>query len=114
MDRQLGMLQKFVELCAANNVQLAVAVSPIIRKNLDTHEAGYLDKLSTRLAESVSLFDFNAAFILADRPRFWEDFSHFDDEVAAIMLNRVFSPSGAERVRPCKRPAVRGSADFGR
>jgi hypothetical protein len=93
MDRQLGMLRKFVELCAANNVRLTVAVSPMTRKNVDTHEAGYLDKLSARLSRVVSLFDFNAAYTLADRPRFWEDFSHFDDEVAATMLNRVFSPS---------------------
>jgi hypothetical protein len=114
MDRQLGMLQKFVELCAANNVQLAVAVSPMTRKNLDTHEAGYLDKLSTRLSRVVSLFDFNAAFILADRPRFWEDFSHFDDEVAAIMLNRVFSPSEPSGFGLYRKAGQSRITDFGR
>ncbi|MEW6767013.1 MAG: hypothetical protein AB1342_03180 [Pseudomonadota bacterium] len=90
LERQLVALKRFVELCRENNVQLKVAVNPIIDQNLDWHEPGVIDGLIARLAAVTPLWDFNAPPLVAKRHEFWLDFSHFDAATGTMMINRMF------------------------
>jgi hypothetical protein len=90
LDRQMGVLKRFVQLCRDNNVQLTVAVSPLIDQNLNWHEPGMIDALIARLATVTPLWDFNSPPLVASRHENWLDFSHFDAATGTMMINRMF------------------------
>jgi hypothetical protein len=87
-DRQYEKLKEFVVLCRDNGVQLTVAMSPLIRQNLNLHEPGTLDGLVDRLSRVVSIWDFSLS--VADHPEYWLDVSHFDLAVGKMMIGRIF------------------------
>lgn len=90
LERQLGVLKRFVTLCRENDVKLTVAVSPLIDQNLNWHEPGMIDALIARLAAVVPLWDFNSPPMIAGRHENWLDFSHFDASTGTMMINRMF------------------------
>lgn len=97
LDRQLAQLNEFVSLCRDNDIRLTVAISPMTRKNLSEHAPEFLEALAIRLSKIVPLYDFSSNSLIADRPRFWIDFSHFNEEIAGIMLNRAYAKHSASR-----------------
>jgi hypothetical protein len=102
-DRQYAELEEFVTLCRDNSIQLTVAMSPLIRQNLNLHEPGTLDGLASRLSRLVSIWDFNSSSAIADEQAYWLDVSHFDLEVGKMMIGRMFDDNH-----------VTVPADFGR
>ena len=103
LENQISKLERFVSLCRDNRVQLTIAASPMIRENLDLHEAGMLDALAERISKIAPLWDFNSPPLVASRREHWVDVSHFDTIVGKMMIGRMFSDSD-----------VPVPADFGR
>jgi hypothetical protein len=91
LERQLRLLKQFVALCKENGVTLHVAISPMIRQNIDAHEPEMLRDLTDQLSAIVPLWDFNSPAVLADRRDYWMDFSHFTAEAGTLMLNRIYT-----------------------
>lgn len=90
LERQLRLLKQFVTLCKENGVTLHVAISPMIRQNIDAHEPEVVQHLTDQLGAIVPLWDFNSPPVLADRREYWMDFSHFTVEAGTMMLNRIY------------------------
>lgn len=97
LEKQIGQLTQFVALCRDNGIRLTVALSPMIRQNLDVHEPGRLEALAARIGKIVPLWNFNSPPLIADKREYWLDFSHFDGAAGTMMVNRMFghaNPSG--------------------
>lgn len=102
-ERQAALLERFVMICRDRGIRLTVAMSPLIRQNLDGHEPGMIDQLIERVSKITPLWDFNSPPMVADQHQYWLDFSHFDGTTGTLMINRMFGGNN---------PPV--FADFGR
>ncbi len=90
-ERQLAQLAKFVDLCGARGIKLAVALSPLRRTVAIHYDQGDIAKTAERIAEIVPVWDFGSPQWLSDRTDLWFDNSHFRPEVAKMMLDRMFA-----------------------
>jgi len=104
LARQIDLLMRFVGLCRDNGITLTVAINPLTRRNAAGYQPGQLDALAARINRMVPLWDFAAPAWLDDA-RYWQDESHFTDEVGTMMINRMFStgadvPADFGRYRP--------------
>jgi hypothetical protein len=88
--RQTANLKRFAALCRDNGVQLVVAMSPLIRQNLNLHDPGVIDELTENVSKITPLWDFNSPPLVADEQKHWLDISHFDGTTGAMMINRMF------------------------
>lgn len=100
--RDLALLTRFVALCRAQDIRLAVAISPLRRIKAEAFDPDDLAKAVGRIAEIVPVWDFGIPDWLDRRPEMWIDEGHFDGRVAKMMLDRMFG------VTPTDAPA-----DFG-
>lgn len=102
-ERQANFLERFVVTCREHGILLTVAMSPLVRQNLDGHEPDMIDQLVERVSKITPLWDFNSPPVVADQHQYWLDFSHFDGATGTMMINRMFGGKNS--------PAF---ADFGR
>lgn len=94
LERQLTMLEQFVALCRAHDVQLTIAISPMIRENLELHEPGVIENIVERLSRVAPVWDFTSSPISRQRG-YWADFSHFGHSAADMLVARVYGEQGA-------------------
>jgi hypothetical protein len=92
LPRQLELLARFVALCRAHDIRLAVAFSPLNRQNADDARAPGNERMVEAVAGVTPVWDFGRPQWLSDRPDLWRDLSHYSPEVAAMMLDRIFGP----------------------
>lgn len=90
-ERQAAFLERFVVICRDRGIRLTVAMSPLVRQNLDGHEPGMIDQLVEKVSKITPLWDFNSPPMVADRHEYWLDFSHFDGTTGTLMINRMFA-----------------------
>jgi hypothetical protein len=90
LKRQIALLQRLVDLCRENGIQLTTVVSPLKAWNLDANGPVEVDALTDRLSHVTPLWDFNSPPVIADDNGFWLDVSHFNEKAGALMLARVF------------------------
>lgn len=90
LEKQMNQLTRFVGLCRENDIRLTVALSPLIRQNLDVHEPGSIEGLTNRISAITPVWNFNSPPLIADKRGYWLDFSHFDGAAGALMVNRMF------------------------
>jgi hypothetical protein len=93
LARQLELLARFVALCRAHDIRLAVAFSPLNRRNADDDRAPGNERIIDAVAGVTPVWDFDRPQWLSDRPDLWRDLSHYSPEVAAMMVDRVFGPT---------------------
>jgi hypothetical protein len=103
LERQLGLLARFVALCRERDVRLVVAFSPLNRQNVRDDQAADTEAIVDRVARVTPVWDFGRPAWLSQRPDLWVDLSHYSRVVAAMMLDRIFG-----------QPVPAAPADFGR
>jgi hypothetical protein len=94
LEAHLAMLARFAALCRQHGVQLTVLTSPLNRLNARDYDPAELARVTARISQVVPLWDFGMPDWLSDRGELWLDPSHFQPEVARMMLERMFGSSG--------------------
>lgn len=89
----LLMVSRFAALCRANGIALTVATTPMRVDAASLHDADDLRHVVRRLSEINPIWDFGAPPRIAANIAYWDDPSHFNPAVAAMMLERMFGPN---------------------
>jgi len=92
----LIMVYRFVTLCRANGIALTVATTPMRLDAASLHDPADLRQVVRHLSEIVPIWDFGAPPRVAANIAYWDDPSHFNSAVAAMMLERMFGPNPPE------------------
>jgi hypothetical protein len=93
LKHQMALLQRLVDLCRENQIQLTTVISPLKAWNLEANGPAEIDALTDRLSRITPLWDFNSPPEIAGDDSFWLDVSHFNAKVGTMMLTRVFDGS---------------------
>jgi hypothetical protein len=92
LDRQLKLLERFVELCRENDVRLVVALSPLSEQSMRGHTGPEIDGIVDRIARITPAWDFGRPQWLSQRPELWADKVqiHFVASIGTMMIDRIF------------------------
>jgi hypothetical protein len=117
---EIALLERFVTLCRQQGLELIVATTPLHPAKEHLFDPDDLSQAIELISRVVPVWDFTGSYRLLDRPDLWRtdlmenDTSHFDLEVARMMLRRI---SGEEmpdawkqfgRLRSGQRPGENG------
>jgi hypothetical protein len=90
LKRQMAQLQRLVDLCRENGIELTTVMSPLKAWNLEANGPAEINALTDRLSRIMPLWDFNSPPVIAGDDSFWLDVSHFNEKAGKAMLARVF------------------------
>lgn len=84
---KLGYIQRFVNLCKANNIKLIFMISPMYAK-IDADHYDVLKELARK--NDIPLLDYHTAGLYLDHPEYFKDVNHLWDK-GARLYSSVFA-----------------------
>jgi hypothetical protein len=94
--RQIALLERFAALCRQHGSELIVVITPLHPSKEHDFDPDDISQAIEPITRIAPVWDFTGSYRLLDRPELWRtdlmahDTSHFDLEVALMMVRRIF------------------------